>query len=228
MDGRGLLTLLVKTKKYGTISYRCNKTPSFFVNVVKGARKMWIFLQTMIDTPPVKRPIDEGWIKQIADGDMQALHRLYDAIHRNVYAFAYSLVQNKPDAEDILQETFLRIHTYAPAYRPQGKPLAWIFTIARHLAQDKLRRRHYHRSMDAGHPVIADVSHIEKAEHRILLHALLNVLTEEDRQIVVLHTAVGMKYRDIAEVMDMPLNTVLSRHHRAMKKLKSIAEEECK
>ena len=114
-----LFVLLVKTKKYDTISYRYNKTTSFFVNVVKGARKMWIFLQTMIDTPPVKRPIDEGWIKQIADGDMQALHLLYDAIHCNVYAFAYSLVQNKSDAEDILQETFVLCFRHVKLTKPK-------------------------------------------------------------------------------------------------------------
>lgn len=187
---------------------------------------MWIFLQTIVDSPPVKRPIDEGWIKQIADDDMCALHQLYDAIHTNVYAFAYSLLRNQQDAEDVLQETFVRIHTHAKTYHPQGKPLAWIFTIARHLAQDKYRERAHIQPLEDLPP--DDIHQIERAEHRILLHALLNDLSEEDRQIVVLHTAVGMKHREIAEVMNLPLNTVLSRHHRAIKKLRSIAEEECK
>lgn len=185
---------------------------------------MWFFLQTMIDTPPAKQPIDESWIKQIADNDMRALHRLYDAIHTNVYAFAYSLLRNRQDAEDVLQETFVRIYTHAGTYRPQGKPLAWIFTITRHLAQDKRREQVHLQPLELLPP--DDIHQVERAEHRILLHALLNNLSEEDRQIVVLHTAIGMKYREIAEVMDLPLNTVLSRYHRAIKTLKTIAEEE--
>lgn len=198
--------------------------PSVPVNEVKGASNMWMLLQIVSDQTPVKRPVDEGWIGRIAEGDMDAFRMLYDAVSGSVYAFAYSLVRNRHDAEDVLQETFLRIHAYAAAYRPQGKPLAWIFTIARHLAQDKRRERTHIQPLEVFPS--DDIRQIEHAEHRILLHALLNGLSEEDRQIVVLHTAVGMKHREIAEVMNLPLNTVLSRHHRALKRLKAIAKEE--
>lgn len=196
------------------------------VNWVKGARKMWLLLQMMTDPAPVRPTPDEGWIAQIAKGDMDALRRLYDAVGDSVYAFAYSLLRDRQDAEDVLQDTFLRIHDHAAAYRPQGKPLAWIFTIARRLALDTLRRRHRNGLSDAVRPEPADLSQIENTEHRILLRALLEELSEEDRQILVLHTAAGMTFREIGVVLDMPLNTVLSRHHRGLKRLRTVAKEE--
>ena len=183
-----------------------------------------VFL-TIGESAPVKRPIDEAWIAQIAAGDMDALRRLYDAVGDQVYGFALSLVRHPQDAEDVLQETFVRIHAYAPQYRPQGKPLAWIFTIARHLALDKLRQRGRTQPLPESTDII-DLCDITNADHRLLLDSLLNHLSEEDRQILILHAVVGMKHREIAAVMEMPLGTVLSRYRRALDRLKSIAKED--
>lgn len=186
---------------------------------------MITFLLAMEESTSAKRPIDEAWISQIAAGDMDALRRLYDAVGDKVYGFSLSLVRNPQDAEDVLQETFVRIHAHAKEYRPQGKPLAWIFTIARHLAMDK--RRQQSRTQPLVDPADAvDLSAIERTEHRILLDSLLNHLSEEDRQILILHAVVGMKHREIASVMDRPLNTVLSRYRRALNRLRSIIKEE--
>lgn len=184
---------------------------------------MWLLFQVMGDSTPVKRPIDEGWISCIAAGDMDALHRLYDAVSGSVYGFALSLVRDPHDAEDVVQETFLRICRFASDYRPHGKPLAWIFTIVRHLALDK--RRQQTRSLPV-EEVTVDVTEVEDTDDRLLLHFLLNRLSEEDRQILILHAAVGMKHREIAAVMGMPLGTVLSRYRRALNRLKTIAKEE--
>ena len=183
-----------------------------------------VFL-TIGESAPVKRPIDEAWIAQIAAGDMDALRRLYDAVGNQVYGFALSLVRHPQDAEDVLQETFVRIHAYAPQYRPQGKPLAWIFTIARHLALDKLRQRGRTQPLPESTDII-DLCDIANADHRLLLDSLLNHLSEEDRQILILHAVVGMKHREIAAVMGWPLNTVLSRYRRALNRLQSIVKED--
>ena len=186
---------------------------------------MLLILQTIADTAPAKRPIDEAWLSQIADGDMDALQRLYDAVGNQVYGFALSLVRSPQDAEDVLQETFLRIHAHAVQYRPQGKPLAWIFTIARHAAMDKKRRRPPTQPLTDAEEAV-DLSAVERADHRLLLTSLLNHLSEEDRQILILHAAVGLTFREIAAVMGKLPNTVLSRYHRALNRLQSIVKED--
>ena len=187
---------------------------------------MFILLQAIGEPTPVKRPIDEEWIACIAAGDMDALRRLYDAVGDKVYGFALSLVRHPQDAEDVLQETFLRIHAHAGEYRPQGKPLAWIFTIARRLATDKLRERARTCPMEqVGEAAIA-ADHVADAERRLLLESLLNQLTDEERQILILHTVRGIKHREIAAVLELPLGTVLSKYHRAVKRLQALAKEE--
>lgn len=184
---------------------------------------MWLVFLAMGDPAPVKRPIDEGWISRIAVGDMEALRRLYDAVSGSVYRFALSLVRDPHDAEDVLQESFLRICRSAADYQPQGKPLAWIFTIVRHTAMDKHRQT---ARLLPTEEVAVDVFDVADADDRLFLHALLNRLSAEDRQILILHVAVGMKHREIAAVMEMPLGTVLSRYRRALDRLKSIAKED--
>ena len=186
---------------------------------------MFLLFQAIGEPTPVKRPIDEAWISQIAAGDMDALRCLYAAVGNQVYGFALSLVRHPQDAEDVLQETFVRIHACAGQYCPQGKPLAWIFTIARHLALDKQRRQTRLQSVPEVEETV-DLNDIAAADHRLLLNSLLNHLSEEDRQIVILHAVVGMKHREIATVMGWPLNTVLSRYRRALHRLQSIVKEE--
>ena len=67
---------------------------------------------------------------------------------------------------------------------------------------------------------------IENAADKVVLHAALHILKEEERQIVLLHTAAGLKHREIAADLGMPLATVLSKYNRAMKKLKNHLREE--
>ena len=76
-----------------------------------------------------KSTLIEKCIANIAMGSTAALGELYSLIKGDVYAYALSKLANKQNAEDITHDTFVQIYKNAPAYKPQGKPLAWIFTI---------------------------------------------------------------------------------------------------
>lgn len=78
-------------------------------------------------------------MRQVAHGDREAFHQLYLETNRSVYSFILSILKNPQDAEEVLQETYLKIWTSAGSYKPQGKPLAWMFTIARNLCYMKFR-----------------------------------------------------------------------------------------
>lgn len=189
---------------------------------MKEVKPMLIILQSDVST--VERPIDDALIRRIADGDMDALRTLYDHVRGGVFGLALSIVKNTHDADDILQETFLKIYAHAGEYKPQGKPLAWVFTIARHLALDKLRQSSRTQPLDSG--LAVDGQAITDADDRLLLEALLGTLPDEEKQILILHAVSGMKHREIAGVLGLPLGTVLSKYHRAVKRLKSIVKEE--
>ena len=172
-------------------------------------------------------PLDDGLILEIAEGNMDAFHSLYQQTAEGVYGFALSILKNKYDAEDVLQETFLLIHSSAARYNPQGKPMAWILTIARNLSLNKLKAHSKVSELDDNvkHQA-ADFSEIANLEHKLVLKTAFQVLSDEERQILMLHAVGGMKFREVAVVLVQGLNTVLSKYHRAIKKMKQQLERE--
>ena len=161
---------------------------------------------TALDEPAAyDRMSDEKLLLLVAKGDQDAFLRLYHNTDKTIYG--------------------------AGSYKSQGKPLAWMFTIARNLCYMKFRDQKH--VADIG---LADLSEmetgefcpqIEDAADKLVLHAALCILGEEERQIVLLHTTAGMKHREIAAALQLPLPTVLSKYNRAMKKLqKHLREEE--
>ena len=172
----------------------------------------------------VKQSIDDTLMGRIAKGDKEALQELYDCICGSVYGFALSIVKNPQDADDVLQETFIRVYVKAADYIPRGKPLSWIFTIVRHLSMDKLREKGSTYPLEEAIPV-DQLRNVADADCRMALENLLTHLADEERQIIILHTIQGLTFREIAGVLDRPFNTVLSKYYRGIKRLKSLAEE---
>ncbi len=164
--------------------------------------------------------VDTALFQRIADGNKEAFQFLYQETSQSVYVFLLSIVRNREDAEDLLQETYIRVRLHADRYEDQGKPLAWIFTIARNLALMRLRdlKKSSYQDFDTLQ-VSVDFSDINHAEDRMVLISAFQVLAEEERTIVLLHAVNGFKHREIAQLLDKPLATVLSKYRRAIKKL---------
>lgn len=183
---------------------------------------MFAFIMAMPSGQSGRRDdITEAYIKKIAGGDKEALARLYEQTHAAVYGFAVSILKNRQDAEDVEQDTYLRIWEAAGSYTPAGKPLAWIFTITRNLALMRLREQSRTitippedwQAMFADEPAVG-------YEDRLVLESLLTILSDEERQIVMLYMVAGLKHREIAELLNLRLSTVLSKYTRALKKLR--------
>lgn len=185
---------------------------------------MFLFATFAIEnriTSPSPAP-DEGLISQIAAGSTAALAELYRQTSSAVYGFALSMVKNSHDAEDITQDTYLRIFHGAGDYKPQGKPMAWILTIVKNLALMKLRSQKALAPLDREEWNLADASdHVQTRENRIVLEAALRLLADDERQILVLRAVSGLKHREIASLLDLKLATVLSKYHRALGKMRT-------
>lgn len=168
----------------------------------------------------------EKLLYKVALRDETAFRVLYDGTKSAVYGFALSIVKNPHDAEDVMQETFLTIYKAAVSYQPQGKPMAWILRITRNFALLKLRDRKRQQPMPWEEmEQWMDEKYNLESEDKIVLEAAMTSLSDEERQIVSLHALGGLRHREIAQVLDMKLPTVLSKYHRALKKLKeSIGE----
>ncbi len=183
---------------------------------------------TMADEGDVSVPQEEleGLILAIADGNKNALAALYENTNTAVYGFSLSILKNTHDAQDVLQDTYIKIFANAKRYLPQGKPMAWIFTITRNLCLMKLRDG---KKNDAN-PVeeMVDIGHDtrEALEDKIVLKKVIESLPSPEREIIVMHAVSGLKHREIADVLDIPLSTVLSKYNRTIKKLKLLLKEE--
>ena len=164
----------------------------------------------------------DGWIGKMANGDTRSLDMLYRAAAPGVYAYALSILKNSHDAEDVVQEVFLSIYKTAATYQSQGKPMAWILKIAKNLCLKRLSelQRTIGTSIDEWDGFTAQQQSMS-TEDKLLIQACMNQLSDEERQIVVLHVVSGFKHREIAAMLVLPLSTVLSKYHRALKKLKA-------
>ena len=170
--------------------------------------------------------LDESLITRIGQGDAAAFESLYVQTSNAVFAYAFSLLMNRENAEDVMQDTFLKVRAAAHLYRPMGKPMAWILTIARNLCM--LRFRQMKRQAEFVPGQGADetgLSLIEEREDRMVLEAAMKVLSQEELSIIVLHSVSGMKHREISEAMQIPISTVLSRYQRGLRKLRKRLEE---
>lgn len=172
--------------------------------------------------------IKEEWIQKIAEGDRDTFRDFYQEAAEPVYSFILSLTRDAYEAEDLMQDTFLCVWDRAEDYEPQGKPLAWVFTIARHLCYMRFRQRRRETELPGGDKdkEEGEISpELEQAPERKVLSDALDSLREEERQIVLLHAAAGLKHREVASALGLPLATELSKYNRSMKKLQRILQK---
>lgn len=179
-------------------------------------------------TPPETDPSAarlEALIARLAQGETAAMGPIYDMTGSALYAYALTLLRHSFDAEDVLHDCYLRLYAAAGSYRPQGKPMAYLMTIARNLCLDRLKERARHADLPAED--WENLLRIDKLPDSLQAAEWLQLLKEEERQIVVLHAVAGFKHREIAAFLRLPLATVLSKYARALKKLrKAITEQE--
>lgn len=162
-------------------------------------------------------------ISRLANGDRDALAELYEETRTAVYGFSLSILKNAADAEDVLHDTYVSLLSSAASYESKGNPMAWILTITKNLALMRLRQRK--RFVDPEPHEWESVAVSDgPSEDRPLLQAALNILSEEERRVILLHALSGLKHREIAALLDLALPTVLSKYHRALKKLRKFME----
>ena len=161
----------------------------------------------------------------VAGGDRDALAALYQHTRAAVYGLALSYLKNAHDAQDLTQDVYVQAWDCAAQYRPAGSPMGWLLTVCRNLCLMRLRRgeRHAALSEEEWDAIPAQECGLD-ADERTLLQGALASLADEERRIVLLHAVTGMKHREIAALLELPLPTVLSKYHRALKKMRAYLE----
>jgi len=161
---------------------------------------------------------------QIREGHPEALERL---IHRHQQSLVnfFRRMGAYMDAEDLAQETFIRVFKYRDRYRPTAKFTSFLYTVARHVWLDLLRqsrkREELTRRLEADGPRASDGGH-PAARLKMDADAALRRLPEKLRSVIVLSFYQGLKYEEIATVLRIPLGTVKSRVFLALNRLKEV------
>ncbi len=168
------------------------------------------------------------------NGDMRAFERLLSEYEKPLYSYLLRFLRNPADAEDALQEVWLKVVRRAETYNERGRFSSWLYRIARNHSMDVLRRRKPDMSLDDGFKggemldrvdfqQEAEKNPFESLEEKELLDYLdeaAETLSPALREVFFLRTSGGLSFREISEVLECPLGTVLGRMHQAVNRIK--------
>ena len=168
---------------------------------------------------------DETLMKNLRRGDMQAFDELYTRHRQPLFNFILRLLQDAALAEDVFQETYMRVLENADRFKPRGKFSTYLYTIAHNLCMDELRRQNTSIPAEqmAEPPVCDPHDHLLKREDEEAAHQLLAALQPHLRAVVVLRVLHDYSQEETAKIVGVPVGTVKSRLHHALKQLRQMA-----
>jgi RNA polymerase sigma-70 factor (ECF subfamily) len=162
--------------------------------------------------------------------DLFGIHDQYD--HR-VRKFILASVKNESIADDLVQETFIKIQENLDSVRDLEKISSWIFRIAYHLCQDHFRALKKSSSREEIHDGLATLQEspvqkkLEQGEMSQCVQDKLSLLPETQRSVIIFADIMDFTHQEIADILGLTVQNVKVRLHRARKKLKAILEKEC-
>ena len=178
-------------------------------------------------------PTDEELMLRVRQGDRAAFNCLMDRYERPVLNIVYRYLQDYNAAQDLMQETFLRVYKARERYEVKAKFSTWLFQIAVNLCLNERRSRSYrsHESIEAMAEQtvpreLKDTRTLNpgelsrKAEMAAMVRAAVASLAEEERAMVILAKWEEKSYEEIAEIMGCSIDAVKSRLYRAKKMLR--------
>jgi RNA polymerase sigma-70 factor (ECF subfamily) len=188
---------------------------------------------------------DESLMLRYREGDVRAFEVLVTRHRKPVFNFILRFVRDSAQAEDVMQETFLRVVKSAGAYERQAKFTTWLFTIARNLCVDASRRQKHRRaaSLDApidrsdggeGRTSLGDLTPDGSAgvdrqamgrELQVQMRQAIEALPDEQREIFLLREVADLQFNEIASIVGCSENTVKSRMRYALEKLREALAE---
>ena len=157
----------------------------------------------------------QKYLADIREGDRAAFEALYECMKKPLYTIIWRITQDKALSEDILQDMFLKIYLTAP--EPSANPRAYLCQMARNLAIDSVRKRKPDVDLDKAENSLYDQADIPQ---RLDVENAIKALPQQDQQIVTLHINGGLKFREVAAIVGIPLGTVLWSYQKAIKQLR--------
>jgi RNA polymerase sigma-70 factor (ECF subfamily) len=197
-----------------------------------------VYALSMHPTRPTQQPDPLGaLVASAASGDEQAWVKLVGLYSKRVFAMARSRLHDEELAEEITQSVFVTVATKLngnEGYAEMGRFEPWLFRITMNRVRDLCRKR-------KRHAIVTDPTHLgrfESDEEETLedrdtnksqlekLRRVLEQLSDADREIIELRHHGQLSFQQISELLGQPIGTLLARHHRALRKMRTLIEEQ--
>ncbi len=174
---------------------------------------------------------DEQLVALTVQGDVSAFNEIVARWEGRLYNFVYRYLGDAEDAKDITQESFVRAYSHLEGFRGQSKFSSWLYQIALNLCRSKLRRHKAHPTVsiddrEEDNPLWAlpdqrstPAEQALEQERAIAVREALARLPEAQRTVIILKEYNGLKFREIAEILDTPESTVKSRLYHGLENL---------
>ena len=158
---------------------------------------------------------------------MEAFKEIYDRASGYVYTIAYRVVGAREEAQEVTQDVFLSIHRNLKKFQFRAAFKTWIYRITTNIAINAYRKRSKERARNVAFDETIDPEHhagtgeekFERDHNEALVQSIMEILPADQRMCLALKEIEGMKYEEIAEVLNIKLNTVRTRIKRAREKL---------
>ena len=188
---------------------------------------------------------DRKLLKKVRDGDKEALSDIIKQYYVDIFRFCLYMIQNEEDSYDITQETFLKFMKYGTSYQ-RNNLKGYLLTIARNCCFDYQQRkketgknlRSYEAENENGilkisentkniqqYPDICGTDKMKEMEDYLYLKGLLNRLSQEVREVIILRAYEELKFKDIAKMMNCGLSTAKSRYRIGIQQMKNMIKE---
>lgn len=188
---------------------------------------------------------DRKLLKKVRDGDKEALSDIIKQYYADIFHFCLYMIQNEEDSYDITQETFLKFMKYGTSYQ-RNNLKGYLLTIARNCCFDYQQRkketgknlRSYEAENENGrlkisanmqnihqYPDICGTDKMKEMEDYLYLKGLLNRLSQEVREVIILRAYEELKFKDIAKMMNCSLSTAKSRYRIGIQQMKNMIKE---
>jgi RNA polymerase sigma-70 factor (ECF subfamily) len=173
---------------------------------------------------------DQELMSRVRDGEVSQLGELFERHHRRLYNFLLRMVGNRQVAEDLVQETFMRMLRYRQTFRGEGEFTAWMFSMARNLGATYFRQNLRAPQVsveDAPEPATesTQADELEQADEAHLVQRALMQLPPDKRELLLLSRYEMLKHRQIADLLGCSVGAVKVRIHRAMRQLRETYNE---
>ena len=157
---------------------------------------------------------------KLKEGDKEALKEIYNKCNKIVYGIAFSILKNRDNSEDIVQIVFMKIMNMSKDLLPIKNEMSWIYSLTKNETLNYIRKQKDLVNIEEAYFLLEEDKEIEKIIEKDSYNNLIKKLPEKDREIISLKILSNMSFREISNLLNIPIGTVQWRYYTALHSLK--------